>query len=208
MYKLTKISCYSGILVQAVVCNLMAVLFIPLMELYSLSYVHLGMLVAVNFIAQVAVDILFSGMIDKYGFKKLALPAVFFAFCGLVLFGLTPFLFPENILAGLTVSTIVFASASGFLEVLISPMTDAIPSEDKGASMSLMHSFYAWGSVLTVVLTTVYIYVFGSAHWYIAVFLWAMIPFVNFFMFCFSKFPDAKPVQTRREKKKIFLNMK
>jgi MFS family permease len=91
-YKLTTLSCFVGIFVQAINANVTAILFIPLMKLYGLSYVHLGILVGLNFTVQVAVDIIFSSLIDKYGFRKLVLPADIFSFIGLLLFGMSPYI--------------------------------------------------------------------------------------------------------------------
>ena len=162
------------------------------MDLYGFNYVQLGILVAVNFTAQVAVDIIFSGMIDKFGYRKIALPAIFCGFIGLVLFAASPLLF-DNVFIGFVLSTIIFAAASGLLEIMVSPITNALPSENKGASMSLMHSFYAWGTVATIIITTLFIFIFGGQYWQIIVIFWSMIPLVNFFMFACSPFPDTVP---------------
>lgn len=192
-YKLTRLSCYAGIFVQAIVCNITAVLFIPMMSLYGFNYVQLGILVAVNFTAQVAVDIVFSGMIDKYGYRKIALPAIFCGFLGLILFASSPLLFPGNVFVGLLISTVIFASASGLLEIMVSPITNALPSEDKGASMSLMHSFYAWGQVTTVIVTTIFVFIFGGEYWQIIVLIWSIVPLFNLLMFSKAKFPPVQP---------------
>lgn len=189
-YKLTRLSCFVGIFVQAIVCNVTPVLFVPMMKIYGFSYVKLGILVAVNFIAQVAVDIIFSGMIDKYGYRKIALPAIFCGFLGLLLFTFSPLLF-ENVFTGIIISTVIFAAASGLLEIMISPITNALPSEDKGASMSLMHSFYAWGQVTTIIITTLFVFFFGGEHWQIIILIWSIVPLINFFMFLNSPFPET-----------------
>lgn len=191
-FKLTKLSCYVGIFVQAIVCNLTAVLFVPMMDIYGFSYIQLGILVAVNFAAQVAVDVLFSGMIDRFGYKKIALPAIFCGFIGLLLFAASPMLF-DNVFIGLLISTVIFASASGLLEIMVSPITNAIPSDNKGASMALMHSFYAWGQVATIIITTLFIFIFGKEYWQIIVLIWAIVPLINLFMFAKSPFPPTQP---------------
>lgn len=195
-YILTTLSCFIGIFVQAINANITAILFIPLMKLYGLSYVHLGILVGLNFTVQVAVDIIFSGLIDKYGFKKLVLPADIFSWLGLILFGLAPFIF-KNVLYGLIISTIVFSAASGLLEILLSPIVNSIPHDEKGAAMALMHSFYAWGQVATIIITTLFIYLFGINNWQIIVLIWSLVPLINFFMFLFAPFPDVIPEEHR-----------
>jgi len=204
-YKLTTISCFVGIFVQAIMTNITAILFIPLMSLYGLSFIHLGILVGINFTAQVAVDIIFSRLIDKIEFKKLVLPANILSFIGLVLFGLTPFLF-ENIFIGIVISTIIFSSASGLLEILLSPIVNAIPNNHKGPAMSLMHSFYAWGQVVTIIITTLFIFIFGRNYWQIIVLVWSLVPLINFFMFLKAKFPNCVPEESRQNIKDLILD--
>ena len=106
-FRRTTISCFMGIFIQAIIINLTAILFIPLMNLYGLTYIHLGILAGVNFTTQVLSDIVFSGIIDKAGFKKMVLPALFAAFSGLMLFGLSPWLF-DNVFIGILIATIIY----------------------------------------------------------------------------------------------------
>lgn len=204
-YKLVTISCFIGIFVQAIMTNITAILFIPLMSLYGLSFIHLGILVGINFTTQVGVDIIFSGLIDKIEFKKLILPANILSFIGLLLFALTPFIF-KNIFIGIVISTIIFSGASGLLEILLSPIINAIPNKNKGPIMSLMHSFYAWGQVATIIVTTLFIYTFGRNYWQIIVFIWALAPLINFFMFLKAKFPASVPEESRQNIKDLILN--
>lgn len=188
-YTRTTLSCFVGIFVQAIITNLTAILFIPMMDLYGFSYAHLGILVGVNFTTQVSADIIFSGLIDKIGYRKLVLPANIFAFVGLLMFALSPVLFSNHIFLGILLSTIMFAFCSGLLEILLSPIVAAIPGNDKGPAMSLMHSFYAWGQVATIIITTLFLFIVGYEHWQFIVFIWAVIPLINFFMFLTSPFP-------------------
>lgn len=189
-YQLTTISCFVGIFCQAVSSNITAILFIPLMTLYGLSYVHLGLLVGINFTTQVLVDIIASRLVDRYGFRVFVLPSDILAVIGLVLFGLTPVLF-DNILTGLVFSTIIFSASCGLQEVMLSPIVNAIPHNDKGPAMALMHSFYAWGQVATIIITTLFLFFFGIENWQVIVFLWALVPLVNFFMFLAAPFPGV-----------------
>lgn len=204
-FKLTRLSCFVGIFVQAIVCNLTAVLFIPMMDLYGFTYIHLGVLVSINFIAQVLVDIIFSGVIDKSGYRRIALPAIMCAFIGLVLFAAAPILFKQNIFIGIVIATVIFASSSGLLEVLVSPIVDALPSDDKGASMALMHSFYAWGQVAVIAITTLFVFFAGGRYWQIIVLLWSAVPIINFVMFWNSPFPKTVPQEHRIDFKKMIL---
>ncbi|MGI6112858.1 MAG: MFS transporter [Mahellales bacterium] len=203
-YKLTTLSCFVGIFVQAIIATITAILFIPLMDLYGFSYIHLGILVAVNFSAQVASDLIFSGLIDRIGFKRLVLPADICSFFGLILFALAPYLF-DNVFTGIVISTIIFSASSGLLEVLLSPIVNAIPNEHKGPAMSLMHSFYAWGQVATIVVTTLFIFLFGGQKWQIIVLVWSIIPLINFFMFLRAPFPDVVPEDHRLKMSDLML---
>jgi MFS family permease len=196
-YRLTTVSCFLGIFVQAVASNITAVLFIPLMTLYDLSYIHLGILVAVNFSTQVGVDLVVSAIVDRFGFRRLILPAGLLAAVGLVLFALSPLLF-DSVLVGMILSTIIFSAACGLSEVLLSPIVNAIPHDEKGPAMTLMHSFYAWGQVATILVTTLFLFVFGIERWQVIVMIWAVVPLVNFFMFLAAPFPGVVPEEHRQ----------
>jgi MFS family permease len=189
-YQLTTVSCFVGIFCQAISSNITAILFVPLMTLYGLSYFHLGLLVGINFTTQVLVDIISSRLVDRYGFRVFVLPSDLLAVVGLVLFALSPVLFP-NVLVGLILSTIIFSASCGLQEVMLSPIVNAIPHDEKGPAMALMHSFYAWGQVATIVITTLFLFVFGTQNWQIIVFFWALVPLVNFFMFLAAPFPGV-----------------
>ena len=202
-YKRTKLGCYLGIFLQAIICTIMPLLFIPLMDIYGFSYTQLGILVGVNFSAQVAVDIIFSGVIDKCGYRKLALPAIVCGLAGLLLFAGSPILFPGHVYAGIVLATIVFAASSGLLEVLVSPIVDAIPSDDKGASMSLMHSAFAWGEVITIIVTTLFVFFLGGENWQIIVLLWCVVPISCFFVFWFAPFPPTIAAEHRDKPGKL-----
>ena len=197
-YRLTTLACFAGTFVQAIIGNLTAILFVPMMGLYGLNYVHLGILVGVNFGAQVTADILLSGLVDKKGFRFFVLPTCLTAFFGLLFFAAAPLLFPGHVFTGLLLATVVFSFSSGMLEVLLSPIIDAIPGDDKGPAMSLLHSFYAWGQVLTIILTTLFVYTAGGEHWPIVVLLWAAVPLTCFFLFLRAPFPQGTPPAQRQ----------
>lgn len=197
-YRLTSLACIVGTFVQAVIANLTAILFVPIMDLYGFSYVHLGILVGVNYAAQVAADVILSGLIDKKGFRFFTLPACLAALAGLVLFAAAPVLLQGHVFAGIIAATVIFAFAGGMLEVLLSPILDAIPGDAKGAAMSLMHSFYAWGQVAVIVLTTLFIHFAGSRCWPVVTLLWAVVPLVCFLMFLRAPFPQGTPAEKRQ----------
>ena len=197
-YRLTIFSSFTGIFVQAIICNLVAILFIPLMDLYNLSYVHLGILVGVNFLTQFTVDILFSRVIDKIGYRRFILPTCLVATFGLGLFAATPLLFGSAVLVGFILASVIFSAAGGLLEVALSPLITAIPdTENKSAAMSLLHSFYAWGQVATIVVTTLFLLIFGREHWQWIVLFWMLIPIGNFLCFVRAPFPEVIPETER-----------
>ena len=205
-YRLTTLSCFVGIFTQAIITNITAVLFIPLMSLYGFDFVHLGILAGINFAAQVTADISFSGLIDKIGFRRITLPTCALAFAGLTLFALTPNLFRGHEYAGFVLSTVIFAFSSGLLEIILSPIIDGIPNAHKGPAMTLMHSFYAWGQVLTIVVTTLFLFVAGARHWQAIVFFWALVPLGCFWMFWRAKMPPNAPAHAKATGTKLFKN--
>lgn len=205
-YKRTTISCFVGIFTQAIITNLTAILFIPLMGIYDLTYSQLGVLVSVNFIAQVLADISFSGVIDKVGYRRLVLPTTMTAFIGFIVFAASPLIFKDDVFAGFLIATVIYAFSSGLLEILLSPIISAIPGNDKGPAMSLLHSFYAWGQVITIIITTFFIAIFGGENWQYIVLFWSILPLTNFFMFLGAKFPDIIPEGHRQRIREILLH--
>lgn len=204
-YRLTTLSCFVGIFIQSIICNITALLFIPFMSLYSFTYTQLGALVTINFISQLAIDILFSKAIDKVGFKNIVVPSCILAFVGLTLFAFSPFIF-NNIYLGIIISTIIFASSSGLLEITLSPIVDSIPhpENEKAPAMTLMHSFYAWGMVATIIITTVFLFVFSIEKWQILILFFALIPVINVIMFSKSRFPSSAQKHKRLNGKTLF----
>ncbi len=181
-YKSTTKACYLGYLVQATVVNLTPVLFIPLREQFSLSFGQLGLLVLINFVTQVIVDILFSHAVDRHGYRPFLTSAHIFAAAGFVFFALAP-MFMQNPYPGFIVGTLLFSAGGGLLELLISPTVNAIPSDSKSSSMSLLHSFYAWGQMGVIIITTLLLFIFGRQSWPIIMILWAIPPAINAFLF-------------------------
>lgn len=192
-YSKTILACYLGNITQAVVINLTPVLFIPLREQFGLSYEQLGLLILVNFITQVAVDILASGLVERFGYRIFSVTAHVVDVLGFVLFASSPFLFPQNPYIGFLAGTIVFSAGGGLLELLLSPIVNGLPTDGtKSTAMSLLHGFYAWGQVATVLLTTLFLFVFGREHWQLIMLLWMVIPVFNTILF--SVVPLGSPV--------------
>ena len=182
-YRLTARACYMGNFTQAIVVNLTPVLFIPLREHFGFSYGQFGTLVLLNFLTQLACDLLFSKAVDRHGFRPFVVSAHALVVLGFALFAATPLLFPGNVYAGFLIATIIFSAGGGLLELLLSPIVDSLPGEEKAKAMAMLHSFYAWGQVVVVILTTLWVYVFGAGSWQVITLLWIAVPLTNVLLF-------------------------
>lgn len=132
-YKSTVTACYIGNFTQAIVINVTPILFIPLRKQYGLSYTDFGLLVVINFVSQVLADVLFSKAVDRHGFRLYVLDAHVLCVIGFLLFAASPILFPNHILAGFVVATIIFSASGGLLELLLSPIIDMLPARKRNA---------------------------------------------------------------------------
>ena len=186
-YKKTLHACYRGYITQAIVVNLAPLFFVIFQDEYNVSYVTLGSIVLLNFVIQLLTDALSIRFIEKVGYKKAAVCAHAFAAAGLFLFGVIPIFVPA--IFAVTVSTVIFAIGGGLLEVIVSPIVDAIPGEAKESSMSLLHSFYCWGQVSVILITTLLLFFVGSSRWHVIPIVWALVPVYN--LIAFTKVPIA-----------------
>ena len=191
-YRLTVKACYLGIVSQAVNVNLTAILFTTLGEGFGLSFSQLGSLVFINFSTQVGVALAFGRIVDRYGFRRFITAAHFVAAAGLWLFAASPFL-PVPAYFAFALTTFVFSFAAGLMEVLISPVLNAIPSDEKSGAMSVLHSFYCFGQVAVVFGTTLFLQFFGREYWQIVVALWALLPFAGGILFLICPIANAPP---------------
>ncbi len=190
-FRITKYTCYLFYILQGTLVNLVPVLFIPLMEQYELSYVQLGALASVNFATQLIVDIVLSKMVDKHGYRLALQFSAVMAFAGYAVFAWAPDLFGNPYL-WLVIGTVIFSIGGGFLEITISPLVHALPDKAKGKNMAILHSFYAWGQVLTVVVTTLLLALVGRRHWKFIVTGWMIIPVLGFILACIMPVPLSK----------------
>lgn len=205
-YKSTVYACYIGHFVLASVINTTPILFLTLMNRYGLSFEQMGRLVLINFVTQVTVDLAASRFVDKHGLRSFIVGAQLLAFAGFVLFAGAPFLF-GNVYAGFVLATVVFSAGGGLLELLLSPIVNAIPTQEKARAMSLLHAFYAWGQVTVVLLTSALLTVLGPARWVLIPLFWSLLPLANTVLF--AKVPLAPVVEeARRTKLKDLLRQK
>ena len=181
-YNHTISACFIGYVVQAIIVNFAPLLFLTFQNSYGIPLSQITMLVTVNFGVQLLVDLLSAGFVDKIGSRVSMLLAHLTSAGGLLLLAFLPDALPDPFL-GLLIAVIVYAIGGGLLEVLLSPVMESCPTDNKEKAMSLLHSFYSWGQVGVVLLSTIYFSLFGTANWKILAVLWAAIPVFNFFVF-------------------------
>ncbi len=189
-YLSTRIACYVGFVVQAIVNNFLPILFVALQDNYSLKYEELARLIVINFVSQMIVDLLAPKVTEIFGYRITAFLSQFTAGMGLCALGVLPLIMGNTYLA-ISISVVIYAIGSGLMEVILSPMVEILPSDNKGGSMCILHSFYCWGQAFTVIVTTALISVFGSINWNYIPFIWAVIPLLN--SFSFLKVPILEP---------------
>lgn len=174
----TKIACYTGYVVQGIINNIAPLLFVIFSEKFNITLDKLSLLITINFATQLIVDTLSIKFVDKIGYKPLAVVSQGIAFIGLSCLGILPNIM-NNSYIGVVISIVLSAIGSGITEVIISPIIESIPGEKKTAEMSLLHSFYCWGQVFVVLLTTIMIKLLGNDLWYISPIIWSIIPLAN-----------------------------
>lgn len=181
-YKHTVYASYLGYITQAIVNNLPPLLFITFQKTMGISLSELGFLVSLNFGVQMLVDLISAKFVDRIGYRVCIVAAHICSTVGLVGLGLFPKFLPSPYL-GLMIAVVINAIGGGLIEVLVSPIVQALPGDEKASAMSMLHSFYCWGHVLVVVASTVFFRVAGIGNWQILAFIWALVPFFNCFYF-------------------------
>ena len=192
MHQRIKYACYAVNVTMSVVSNLPPLLFLTFRSLYGISYSLLGFLVLLNFCTQLGIDLVFSFFSHKFNIPKTVKTIPLIAVVGFVIYGLFPFLFPQNAYFGLVLGTVIFSAASGLGEVLISPTISALPSKDPDREMSKLHSIYAWGVVGMILVSTLYLVFFGGENWYWLPLAFAVIPLVCAILFFGTQIPEME----------------
>ena len=182
-YTRTLTACYTGYVVQAIVNNFAPLLFLTFQSTYGISMGRITLLITINFIIQLMTDFLSAGFVDRIGYRASMLIAHAASAAGLICLPLLPELLPDPF-AGLLIAVGIYAVGGGLLEVLVSPVVEALPTKNKEKTMSMLHSFYCWGHVAVVLLSTVFFALFGVENWRIMAVLWALVPIYNLFVFC------------------------
>ena len=191
-YRGTKIACYTGYIVQAIVANLAPLLFITFNRTFDISLTKITFLSGFNFAVQLFIDLVAARYAEKLGYRKSVIISQIFAAAGMIGYGTLPYLL-GNPFAGLLIATFLCAVGGGLIEVLVSPIIESCPSDSKSGSMSLLHSFYCWGQAGVVLLSTLFFTVCGIDNWRILTAIWAVVPIIN--AFTFTKVPVPQPVE-------------
>ncbi len=183
-YSITLYASYIGYVVQALVINFAPLLFVTFSNNYNLSLGDISTLIVVNFLAQLTMDLMSAILLDKFGYRVSAVLAHAFSSVGIALLAFLPDI-TKNPMTGLLICMILGGIGGGIIEVIISPIVEALPTKSKSASMSLLHSFYSWGQLLIILLSTLFFYTVGISEWRMLAVLWAIIPFINGIIFIF-----------------------
>lgn len=181
-YNKTVMACFVGYIVQAIVNNFVPLLFLTFQKTYGIPLSQITLLVTFNFGIQLLVDLLSVTFVDKIGYRATMVIAHVTAALGLILLTILPEVMPSAFL-GIVIAVMVYAIGGGLLEVVVSPVVEACPSDNKEKAMSMLHSFYCWGHVGVVILSTLFFRAAGIENWKIMACFWALIPIVNAVVF-------------------------
>lgn len=191
-YNHTMYACFIGYIVQAIVNNFVPLLFLTFQATYNIPLSKITMLVTINFGLQLLIDLLSISFVDRIGYRASMLLAHICAAVGFLLLTILPEIFSDPFI-GLLIAVTIYAIGGGLLEVLVSPVMEACPTDNKEKAMSLLHSFYCWGHVGVVLLSTLFFKLFGIENWKILAVLWAIVPIINTILF--TKVPMASLIE-------------
>ncbi len=181
-YKKTLISCYLGFITQAISANFTPLLFLTFKARYGISLEMIAIIPLVFYLTQLLVDLVAVKFADIIGYRTCVVTSQVVSAAGLILMAFLPELLPSPFI-GIIISVVLYAIGSGLVEVLLSPIVEACPFENKAGVMSLLHSFYCWGAVGVILGSTLFFAVFGIEHWQIITLIWAAVPLLNTFNF-------------------------
>ena len=199
-YKKTLYACYLGFITQAITANFTPLLFITFKDSYAISLEMIATIPLVFYLTQLLVDLVAVKFADVIGYRTCVVISQIISATGLFLMAFLPDIL-DNAIIGIIISVVLYAIGSGLVEVLLSPIVEACPFENKSGVMSLLHSFYCWGAVGVILISTLFFAVFGIEYWKILAIIWALVPLVN--TFNFLSCPLEKLVDDR-EKMKVF----
>ncbi len=181
-YTRTLVACYLGFVTQSIAANFAPLLFLTFQSFYGISLDKIALIPVVFYLTQLLIDLGATKFADKIGYRVCVVASQVVSVAGLVMLAILPELLPVPFL-GLLIAVVFYAVGSGLVEVLVSPIVEACPFENKDGAMSLLHSFYCWGAVGVILGSTLFFAVFGTEHWQILTLIWALVPLVNVFQF-------------------------
>lgn len=183
-FKTTMRACFMSYIAHAIVNNFVPLLFITFQQSYSIPLSQITLLVTVNFGVQLLVDMLSARFVDKIGYRVSIVLAQLFAAAGLLLLTVLPGVMDP--FTGILLSVVVYALGGGLIEVLVSPIMESCPTDNKETAMSLLHSFYCWGHVGVVLVSTLFFRLAGIENWRLLALIWAVLPLCNSVIFIFT----------------------
>lgn len=181
-WKRTRLACYMGYITQAINVNLAPLLFIIFQKEFGFTFEQIGRIILINFGTQILSDVVATKYVDRVGYRKSVMAALVFSALGLSMLSFMPRLMGGSYM-GLIIPVIMYSFGSGLIEVLVSPLVEAMPGDEKASMMSMLHSFYCWGQMAVVLITTLLIWKLGDHIWPVLPLLWAIVPVVDFFVF-------------------------
>ena len=181
-YRKTLLSCYLGFITQAITANFAPLLFLTFKDTYGIPLEKIALIPMAFFLTQLLIDFAATKFVDRIGYRTCVVCSQVLSAVGLALLAVLPEVLPDPF-TGLLIAVVLYAMGAGLIEVLISPIVEACPFDNKDGVMSLLHSFYCWGMVGVILGSTVFFAVFSVKNWHILALLWAVIPFVNAFNF-------------------------
>jgi len=202
-YNMTMRACFIGYIIQAIVNNFAPLLFVVFQSEYGISLEKITLLITINFGTQLLVDLLAGGFVDKIGYRSSMIIAHLCSGFGLVLLTCLPRYINYY---GILISVVLYAIGGGLLEVIVSPIVENCPTDNKEMAMSLLHSFYSWGQVLVILLSTIAFKVFSIEQWKIVALLWSIVPFGNMVLFFFVPINEMEKNESSGNFKNLIKN--
>lgn len=181
-YRKTLIACYLGFVTQAISANFTPLLFLTFISTYGITLEKIAMIPLVFYLTQLLIDLAATKFADKIGYRTCVVSSQVLSAIGLVLMAVLPEVLSVPFI-GIMISVVLYAMGSGLVEVLVSPIVEACPFENKEGMMSLLHSFYCWGAMGVILGSTIFFAIFGLENWKILTFIWALVPLYNTFNF-------------------------
>ena len=181
-YKKTLIACYLGFVTQAISANFTPLLFITFISTYGITLEKIAMIPLVFYLTQLLIDLAAAKLADKIGYRTCVVASQVISAVGLALMAILPEVLAKPFI-GILISVVLYAVGSGLIEVLVSPIVEACPFENKEGTMSLLHSFYCWGAMGVILGSTFFFAMFGVENWKVLTVIWALVPFYNTFNF-------------------------